>query len=240
MNILITGGASGLGEAITRKLAANTTNEVYFTYSKSAEKAKTLESEFQNVHAICCDFNDATAVASLKEQMVLIQPDALINNAYSGTFIGTYFHKTDAADFLAEFQLNVLVPLDITQTAINLFRKKKFGKIVTILTSALIGNPPMGTSMYVANKAYLQKMAMVWAAENARFNITSNCISPAFMQTDFTASVDERLVEQIVENHPLKKLLQPEDVAHAVAYFMEASQQVNGTDLVINAASTLK
>ncbi len=240
MTILITGGASGLGEAITRKLAENAANQVFFTYAKSAGKAKIIEGEFPNCKGIHCDFTDAASIQKLKEKLADINPDTLINNAYSGTFIGTYFHKTETSDFLKEFQVSVMGTVEITQAAITLFRKKKYGKIITILTSALIGNPPMGTAMYVANKAYLQKLAMVWAAENTRFNITSNCISPAFMQTDFTASLDERLVEQIKDSHPLKELLQPEEVAKAVAYLLDAGQQVNGTDLVINAGTSLK
>jgi len=43
MNILITGGASGLGEAITKQLASISSNNVYFTYSKSADQARSIE-----------------------------------------------------------------------------------------------------------------------------------------------------------------------------------------------------
>ena len=46
MNVLITGGASGLGAAITRILAADAANKIYFTYCSSSEAAKQLEEEF--------------------------------------------------------------------------------------------------------------------------------------------------------------------------------------------------
>jgi len=58
MNILITGGASGLGEAITRELASQQSSNIYFTYNKSLEKSRSLEHEFTNAKAIKCNFNE--------------------------------------------------------------------------------------------------------------------------------------------------------------------------------------
>jgi NAD(P)-dependent dehydrogenase (short-subunit alcohol dehydrogenase family) len=123
---------------------------------------------------------------------------------------------------------------------LELFRKKKAGKIITIITAALINTPPVGASVYVANKAYLAQLSKVWASENARFNITSNTISPAFMKTNIHATMDERIVEQITEGHPLKKLLTTEEVAESVLFLVNATSQINGVDLVLNAGTNLK
>ena len=240
MNVLITGGASGLGEAITRSLASDPKNKVYFTYLNSVSQSNQLEQDFPNVKGLKCDFTNQLDVDTLADKFEELELDGLVHNAYSGSFLGKHFHKTDSSDFAKQFQENVVPVLELTQAAIKVFRKKKFGKIISILTAALVGNPPVGSAAYVANKSYLQKMAMVWASENARFNISSNCISPAFMETNFTSDMDERMVDQIKEAHPLKRLLQTEEVAEAVSYFINASQQVNGTDLVINAATSLK
>ncbi|MFZ0035366.1 MAG: SDR family oxidoreductase, partial [Sedimentisphaerales bacterium] len=127
----------------------------------------------------------------------------------------------------------------ITQEAIKLFRKKKFGKIINILTSFLINKPPTGLSEYVAKKAYLLSLSKSWAVENADFNISSNCISPSFMQTELTSSMDERIVEQLIKVHPLKRLLRPEEVAESVLFFINSPQHVNGVNLVINAAQDI-
>ncbi|TNE54217.1 MAG: SDR family oxidoreductase [Bacteroidetes bacterium] len=240
MKVLITGGASGLGEALSRSLSSEQDLQVYATYCHSEEKAKKIASEFSNLTMIKCDFGNADELSSLCEQISEWDIDVLIHNAYSGTFLGKHFHKTDINQFQEEFQRNVLPVLQLTQAAITHFRKKKFGKIINVLSAALVGNPPIGSAMYVANKAYLQKMTQLWATENARFNISSNSISPAFMRTNFTDFMDERMVEQIEQGHPLKKLLEPKEVAPAVLYFVRASQQVNGTDLLINAGSSIR
>ena len=107
------------------------------------------------------------------------------------------------------------------------------------MSSAIVNKPPIGWSVYTANKAYLLSMNKAWATENAKHNITSNAISPAFMDTSLNGDLDERLKENMTIAHPLKQLLKVEEVATAVDFFVGASQQVNGTNLVINAASDL-
>lgn len=240
MNILITGGASGLGEAITRKLVADNKNQVYFTYYKSEEKALQISAAFSNATAIKCDFKNKLYVQSICEKISLIDLDILINNAFSGDFLKTHFNKIGIEEFENDFKENILPVIEITQAAISYFRKKKSGKIITVLTSALISTPPVGSSVYVANKAYLAQLSKIWAVENAKFNITSNTVSPSFMQTNLTSGFDERLVEQMKENHPLKTLLKPDEVSEAVYFLVKASAQINGADIPINAGSSLK
>jgi 3-oxoacyl-[acyl-carrier protein] reductase len=240
MIIIVTGGASGLGEAITRRLALNPDYKVYFTYNKSKTNAEKIEAFFPNAIGIKCNFEIGADISNLQDQISNISPDVLINNAYSGSFIKSHFHKIPIDDFSTEFRYNVLPTILITQAAINSFRKKKTGKIITILTSALLNSPPTGTAVYVANKAYIQELSKVWASENAKYNITSNTVSPSFMLTDFTKNMDERIVEQITENHPLKKNLTVDEVAETVYFLSTASSQINGVDIVINSAVNIK
>ncbi len=233
MNILITGGASGLGAAITKKLALNNNTKVYFTYSKSEDKANSLKATYPNVIPIRVDFTNQNQVDALLKQMNEMDLDIIINNSIVN-YEKKHFHKIDSKFFQQSFALNVLPTIVITQEAIKRFRKKKFGKIITILTAGLINTPPIGWSEYTANKAYLLSLSKSWATENIAFNITSNAISPALMQTNLTSDMDERVVEMAVQSHPLKKLLTTEEVAESVDYLVNASQQINGINLVIN------
>lgn len=234
MNILITGGASGLGAAITRILAADSTKIIHFTYYSSHKHAKQLESEFPNSKAICCNFSEKKDIESLVAQIDSMDLDVLINNALCG-LTQAHFHKQLPETFRNSYINNVLPTLTITQKAIKLFRKKKFGKIITILTSYLL-KPPTGMSEYVANKAYLASMSRSWATENARFNISSNCISPSIMRTDLTKDIDDRVIDELIKKHPLKSLLAPEEVASEVLALVNSSQHINGTNRIMNAA----
>ena len=91
MNILITGGASGLGKAITIKFAESRENTVYCTYSNSLDKAKELQKEYSNIVIIKCDFKNTNSVDNLTEEMSNWDLDVLINNAYGGGFLTNHF-----------------------------------------------------------------------------------------------------------------------------------------------------
>lgn len=239
MNILITGGASGLGLAITEKLCSNKERRVFFTYSGSVQSAKQLEMTFENAKAIECNFEKPEQLQDLITKIDELNIDVLINNAFAGAITKQHFHKDGTQRFENGFNKNIVPVIQITQKAITVFRKKKFGKIITVLTSALVNKPPVGWSEYVAGKAYLQSLSKSWATENVAFNISSNCVLPAFMQTELTSDVDERIIEGMIENHPLKKLLTTSEVADAVNYLVGAPQQINGANMIINSASDL-
>lgn len=195
--ILITGGASGLGKAITSIFAKDSSFEVYFTYANSIDAALSIEHQFPNAHALKCDFSVQKEIDALVADIGTIQPDILINNAYCGGFIQNYFHKSDVSQYCQSFNLNIIPLLAITQEAIRVFRAKKSGTIVTILTEALHNEPIIGASEYIANKAYIETMCKIWGKENVKYNISSKVIYPSFMKTHFTAEVDERLMGTI-------------------------------------------
>ena len=92
---------------------------------------------------------------------------------------------------------------------------------------------------YAAEKNYLLSMNKSWASENINFNITSNAISPSMMQTNLTKNIDERIIEQMITSHPLKRLLDPSEVANVVKFLVEASSFITGQNLVINSGENL-
>ena len=238
MKILVTGGASGLGAAIVEKAAADSEHTVYFTYAASVAAANELEARFPNTKALHCDFTDASSVDTFVGQMSGLEIDVLVNNAYVG-INKDHFYKTDHHIFQKSFEENIMPTLRITQESIKIFRKKKAGRIINIITSFVLNKPPVGLSEYVANKSYLLSMSRSWAAEYGRLNITSNCISPAFMETKLTRYTDERLIEQMRDEHPLKKLLTTDEVAETVITYFTASKHINGTNLFINAGNDM-
>lgn len=234
MNILITGGASGLGLAITTSLAKSVSSNIYFTFNSSTSQAKNLESKLENCTSVKCDFSSQNDIERLASLIEAVNIDILINNAISGMEFN-HFHKIRAEKYEELFKLNIMPIVYITQAAIKIFRKKRTGKIITILSDAIVGNPPAGFAQYAAEKSYLFSLCKSWAVENIKFNISSNCISPAFMQTGLTTSFDERIVKKMQDEHPLRSLLQPDDVARAVQFLVNSSSQTNGINLILNA-----
>lgn len=237
MNILITGGASGLGKAITLHLLAEQEHQIFFTFRNSETAANLIETTYSNTEKWKCNFCVDEDLASLETKMIEWDIDVLINNAFTG-LTKKHFHKSDVSNIENSFSQNILPTLRVTQQAIRIFRKKKFGKIITILSSAIQGNPPIGWSAYVAEKNFLLSMSKSWAVENIKSNITANCISPSYMQTPLNKDTDERIVEEMVRQHPLKKLLNVAEVASLVGFFVDATQQVNGENLIVNAGNS--
>lgn len=240
MNILITGGTSGLGKA-TVELLAKDEHNIWFSYLPTEEfiaVASEMTERLRRVFAVPVNFCDEENVDAFCEKMKTWEIDVLVNCTYVGKPQTTYFHKIAPEEFLKAFQHNIIPTVKITQMAIEGMKKRRFGKIINIITEAVVGLPPMGYTLYVANKAYLMELSNVWNKEYTRYNITSNCILPAYMQTNF-AVVDERILEQMQKEHPLKQLLTPEDVAQTVKFFVNAPQHVNGVKLPVNAGTSL-
>ena len=235
MNIIITGGSSGLGKALVEACAASAEHQVLFTYCRHEDEAQALAGKYANVRAVQVDFTDEASVGLFVQRLADEQVDVLINNAYAGTAQGVHFHKTAPDDFSKAFHDNVMPVIRITQACAQGMRKRKFGKIINIITSYVMDVPPTGFSVYTATKAYIRQLSKSWSKELGRFNITSNCILPDYMQTDF-GKVEDFQLEQMKEAHPLKKLLQPEEVAGIIVSLLEASQQLNGVEIPVNAA----
>lgn len=235
MNVLVTGGSSGLGKSIVELLSTENENHIYFTFRNHKEAADSICAQFSNVTALRCDFTDSTTVDEVINKIAEIDLDVLINNAYSGITLGQHFHRTPIIDFEKAFQNNVLPLIAITQKCLETFRKKKGGKIITVLTSALVGTPPMGYSVYSATKAYIAQLVKSWSREYIKFGITSNAVAPDFMQTALTEETNDFVKEQIREGNPLKKILTTEEVALIVKDLVKASPQFNGVIIPVNA-----
>ena len=240
MNILITGGSSGLGKSIVERLAKQSENKVWFTFCSHKEDAQLLTKLYPNVSALHCNFGEDADMRLFFDRMSKLQIDVLINNAYAGYALGKHFHKTPIEDFQKAFDMNIIPTIRITQYILEKFRKQKSGKIITTLTEAIIGKVPAGYSLYSATKAYLAQLVKSWASEYVRYGITSNSVSPSFMQTSLTSDTNELMVEQMLASHPLKRLLTTNEVADVYAFLCEASNQLNGVDIPVNAGMNIK
>jgi 3-oxoacyl-[acyl-carrier protein] reductase len=237
MNILVTGGASGLGKSITLAFLQKKENKVYFTYSSSNESARIIEKEFSNAAAFCCNFKDETTVEKFIGQIDDMELDVLVNNAYVGEPIQSYFHRTNFKVFDEDFKFNVLPTIKITQKVLEGFKKRKSGKIITVLTSFLHGKRPLGSSSYTSMKAYLLELSKGWSHEYIKYGITSNTISPSFMLTSLNKMVDERIIESLKDSNPLGQLLSPKEVAEIIVSCCSYSKHFNSVDLIIDSST---
>jgi NAD(P)-dependent dehydrogenase (short-subunit alcohol dehydrogenase family) len=232
LNIFLTGGASGLGLEIFQRLS-RADHHVVFTYNVSVEQAEKNLLDFPKSKKIHCDFKNQKSVDDLVKVIGGLEVDVLIHNALP-LVNAIQFQKTRIDSLVDSFNSSVIPVLKISQACITNFRKKRSGRIITILTSYLINKPPIGYSEYVANKAYLQSMTKSWANENSKFGIIVNSISPSIMRTPLNREVDERLLENLEASNPLGQLLTVSELGEVVEFLVDSPRQLTGCNFLVN------
>ena len=225
---VVTGGARGIGAAISRKLASLGA-DVAIIYSGSAEKAKTLSEDLNREYgaraqAFCCDVSsyEATSKCVAEIKAAFGHIDILVNNAgIRRDKLVLMMKETDFDDVVA---VNLKGVFNMIRHVSPLMLRAHSGKIINISSVAgVTGNA--GQANYAASKAGVIGLTKSVARELASRGITCNAVAPGFIQTDMTREFDEN--DPMVAGIPLGHMGKPEDVAAAVAFLAG-----NGADYI--------
>ena len=112
--------------------------------------------------------------------------------------------------------------------------KNRWGRIINI-TSIIAHTGNVGQANYSASKAGLIAMSKSIAQELAKRNVTVNCISPGFINTDMTSVLSEQQQQAILSKIPMGKIGSPMDVAHCVKFLAsDQSEYITGQTIHIN------
>lgn len=217
---LVTGGSRGIGRAIAQKLASQGADvAILYAGNAAAAEATVKEIEALGVRAMSvkcnvADFDEVTsAVAAVKETLGTI--DILVNNA--GITCDKLAMRMSSEEFSKVVDVNLNGAFHTIRATYGDFVRKRAGRIINISSiSGLMGNP--GQANYAASKAGLVGLTKSIARELAGRGITCNAIAPGFIQTDMTGAMNEDTLNKAVENVPLKRIGQPEDIAAAAAF----------------------
>lgn len=219
---IVTGGSRGIGEAVVYKLASLGAN-VAVIYAGNTEAANRVcdkcKSEF-NVNAVsyCCDVSQFDAV---KDTVAKIKSDfggvhILVNNAGVTRDGLAAMMKED--DFNKVIDINLKGAFNMTRHVLPLMIRAREGSIVNISSvSGVMGNA--GQCNYSASKAGLIGLTKSIAKEYAAKGIRCNAVAPGFIKTDMTKSQEDSPLLSMI---PLGKMGDPDDVAEAVSYLINA------------------
>ena len=212
--VLITGASQGIGRAIATRVIQDGYRVI--NLDKKAPKSL-LEGETYYF----VDLMDPQAIEELIPKITKQEPILrLVNNA--GFIRPGALENTTLDDFEAVMALNLRAPMLLAQQLLPHMRQAKFGRIVSIASRAALGKEER--TVYAASKAGLVGMTKTWALEMAKFGITVNAIGPGPIATELFTSgnpPDDPKTIKIIQNIPVQRMGQPEDVAHAVASLLD-------------------
>jgi len=227
---LITGGARGIGSAISKVLSTN--HKVVIGYSNSTEEAKKLgESITSNgghAMSVKIDVSDKNSINAafeeIEESYGIV--DVLVNNA--GITKDNILPRLKDSEWDDVIQTNLTGSYLTTQRAIKNMMKNKWGRIIFI--SSVVGiSGNQGQSNYAASKAGLIGFAKSVSKEMGARNITSNVIAPGYIETDMTSFLSEENKENIIEQLSIKRIGKPEDISNMVSFLSsEESEYITG------------
>ncbi len=215
----VTGGATGIGLAVAKRLAAaGATVAIFNRNQERAEAAVRAIGEAGGAaHAFAADIastesvDAAFAAATAKLQRV----DVLVNNA--GLTRDALFMRMSDAQWSEVINTNLAGAFRCCRAVVRGMLKARYGRIVNVSSVVgLMGNA--GQVNYAASKAGLLGMTKSLARELASRNVTVNAVCPGFIETDMTAALPEAARADLLARIPLGRLGSPQEVAEVVAF----------------------
>jgi 2-hydroxycyclohexanecarboxyl-CoA dehydrogenase len=214
---LVTGGASGIGAAIARRLAAEGADVTIGDLNLEGATEVAGEISGLSIELDVTDLGSAQAAVDSAGPPL----DILVNNAGTDEF--GFFAQTTQEQWRKVVDVNLYGVLNCTYAALPGMQEAGYGRIVNIASEAgRVGSK--GSAVYSAAKAGVIGFTKVMAREGARFGITANAIAPGpietplLMQAKEFGEIGEKIIETMKAGTQLGRLGQPEEVAAAVAF----------------------
>jgi NAD(P)-dependent dehydrogenase (short-subunit alcohol dehydrogenase family) len=213
---LVTGGASGIGAAISRRLAAEAAEVVIGDVN--LEGAREVAGEI-GAEATALDVTDAAAAAQVVASAGPFE--ILVNNAGTDDF--AFFTDMDPERWRRLLAINLEGVFACTHAVLPAMQEGGYGRIVNIASEAgRVGSK--GSAVYSAAKGGVIAFTKTIARENARYGITVNAIAPGPIDTPLLnaarafGDVGERIIETMRQATQMRRLGKPEEVAAVVAF----------------------
>lgn len=212
---LVTGGRSGIGQAIARRLAAEGARVI------TAQRGG--DAEFDSVPA---DFTDTASPAQVVADVIAKagRLDVLVNNA--GVMQEALAEDMSLADWERSITVNLTAPFLLIKAALPHLRSVK-GSIVNIGSIEGLGSNPKHAA-YCASKAGLHGLTRAIAVDHSAEGVRCNAVAPGWIDTDLNVDFIESMPDpaafrrEIGRIHPVGRTGKPEEVASLVAWLASA------------------
>jgi 3-oxoacyl-[acyl-carrier protein] reductase len=236
--VMITGGSRGIGRAVAARFAEEKPSIVILHYdpddSAASDTLARLSEQGIQAEAHRVDVSSYGDVDALFKNVLsrLGKVDVLVNNA--GITRDSFLMRMTEDDWDTVLRVNLKSVFNCTQVVIRSMIKQRSGRIVNVSSVVgQIGNP--GQANYSASKAGIMGFTKTVAREVAGRGITVNAVAPGFINTEMTAGLPDKIKAYFLQQIPLARMGEPEDVAEAVYWLCsDAAAYVTGQVLHVN------
>ena len=232
MVALVTGGATGIGAACCRALAAEGMR-VVLHYRSSEDAARQLVSELSDAIALRADLRNAAEIDALVKEVreQAGQIDILVNNAGFNRNAPIVTMKLDDYDAVSGIVRGTWY---LTKLILRRFMLRQGkGRIINISSVVgHLGNP--GQTPYTMAKAGLDAFTKSLALELGGRDILVNSIAPGFIDTEMTRELPDQAKDRILTRIPLGRMGTAAEVADVAAFLATRGEYVNGTVIHVN------
>ncbi len=154
--------------------------------------------------------------------------------------LNTKFKNFDEARFALDWQVQINSILAITKQFVPKMAKQKYGRVLFMLTSYVLGAPPKFMAAYVMAKEAMHGLAKSLAVEYAASGVTVNCVAPSMMETHFLQETPDLVVQASAEANPMGRNARVQDVTPAMEFLLSNEAAfITGVVLPITGGSVI-
>ncbi|WP_404934148.1 SDR family NAD(P)-dependent oxidoreductase [Nitratireductor sp. ac15] len=244
---LVTGGGTGVGEAIALSLAEAGINVTIC--GRRAEPLEKVAARHERIHAQTADVTDEASMQALYETAEAARGPFDIVIANAGTASSAPAHRTKLEDWNRILDVNMTGAFLTVKPALSPMARRGSGRIIFIASVAGLKGYAY-VAPYVASKHGVIGLMRALSVELVKTGVTVNAICPGYVETEMLEESIERVVEKtgrsheearrgFVEANPHGRLIQPEEVAAAALWLVSsAASSVTGQSISISGGET--
>jgi NAD(P)-dependent dehydrogenase (short-subunit alcohol dehydrogenase family) len=239
---IVTGGASGIGFAITEKFIANGIRTVI-----AGRDEKKLNAAKEKLGELCypirCDLSTLSEIPNLVDIVInrFSKIEVLVNNA--GINMKKHFVDVTNQEFQQILLTNVTAVFALSREVVKcMLEKGTKGSVINISSMASQYGIPKVIA-YTASKSAIEGMTRAMAVELSPKGIRVNCIAPGFIATEMSARAlnnDKERMEKVLSRTPMGALGQPADVAEAALFLaLNDAKFITGVVLPVDGGNSI-
>ena len=240
-NMIVTGGASGIGLATVERCLQEGANLVIADVptSDGAARAQALDGrDGRKCLFIPTDVTSAEDVERLVRQTVdaLGSLDVVFNNAGIGGLSPAAEYPLD--DYLRLIDINLNGVFRVARAALRVMLPRRSGSIINC--GSILGVfGQSNTAAYTAAKGGVVNLTRTLAIEAAPHGVRVNAVSPGYVETPLLRDMPEDALQALIKLHPLGRLARAEEIAHAVLFLAsDEASFVTGANLLVDGGFT--